>query len=178
MKRVFIPALLAATVISVATGAWAEGCQSGPICGYLAGLEAAADAAAHRETAFRKEAPQRIATLERERAFAYRRLNLIRAIAGVVGGAESEDSAVGAGLAMLRAKVDETGKSSVTTPVVTHFAPVVASVFHVVEGEGEPPVSAIGETLAVFEAWYLATYNKPFWTLFEHVVAQTPVVDF
>jgi hypothetical protein len=148
------------------------------MCGYLAGLQATADAAAHRETAFRKEAPQRIATLERERAFAYRRLNLMRAIDGAVDGAESEDSAVRAGLAMLRAKVDETSESSIPTPVMTHFASVVASVFHVVEGEGELPVSAIGETLAVFEAWYLAAYSKPFLTLFEHVMPQTPVVDF
>ena len=51
---------------------------------FLDGLAAAAEQAKAAEARFRYEAAQRIAALERERATAYRRLNLMRAIADAV----------------------------------------------------------------------------------------------
>ncbi len=51
---------------------------------FLDALKAAADEAEVAEKQFRREAAQRIAGLERERSFAFRRLNLMRAVAAAV----------------------------------------------------------------------------------------------
>ena len=49
---------------------------------------------------------------------------------------------------------------------------------HSVEGEGDLPASAVADALVAFEAWYVAGHDGSFWTLFEHAMPQTPVVDF
>ena len=48
---------------------------------YIEGLQQAADKAQSAEAAYRREAAARIAILERERAFAFRRMNLMRSVA-------------------------------------------------------------------------------------------------
>jgi len=57
-------------------------------------LKAEAEQADKAEDAYRREAAQRIKALEQERSFAYRRLNLLRAVAGAMAEAteEKEDS--------------------------------------------------------------------------------------
>ncbi|MDR6634707.1 DNA replication initiation complex subunit (GINS family) [Phyllobacterium sp. 1468] len=52
------------------------------VTAYIEQLQQAADKAQSAETAYRREAATHIATLERERAFAFRRMNLMRALAG------------------------------------------------------------------------------------------------
>ena len=52
---------------------------------FLEGLHRAARDAEFAEAAFRREVATRVAGLERDRAFAYRRLNLMKAIAEAVG---------------------------------------------------------------------------------------------
>jgi hypothetical protein len=39
-------------------------------------------------------------------------------------------------------------------------------------------VEDVRQALADFEDWYQATYRTPFWSLFEHYMTETPVVDF
>ncbi len=61
---------------------------------FLDALKAAADAAEAAEAKFRREIAERTKALDRERAFAFRRLNFMRAIADAVASAESEEIAV------------------------------------------------------------------------------------
>ena len=62
-----------------------------PTPSFLDELKSAADRISVAEDELRREVAERTKALANERAFAYRRLNLMRAIAEVVAGAESEE---------------------------------------------------------------------------------------
>lgn len=151
-------------------------------------LTAAAARAGETEAAYRRETVQRIAALERERSFAFRRLNLMRAVIAAVAGAETEEEATARGATALCAEIGWDGISEARTAVLEQFAAVTKAV--VAELEREPDASA-GEgaaspydgpsaltALADFEKWYGETHTGPFWGLFGQYVPQTSVVDF
>ena len=125
------------------------------LAGWLDALAAAGQAEA-AETAFRAEAARRIAALAEARAFAYRRLNLVRAIGAAIAGAEDADAAVAQGLAVLRDRLGWSQDSEVRSEIAERFASVCAA----------------------FEAWYLDRCGTPFWILFEVPIRETPLVDF
>jgi hypothetical protein len=141
--------------------------------------DAAADNAAEAEAQFRRDANRRVAALEAGRAFAHRRLNLMRAIVDAAAQPESEDIAVANALAVLREKLGWHGDSEARSEVLSHFAPVARAVAGSGSarevGGSEPDVMT---TLAEFEAWYAQHHPGPFWALFEQHFPETPVVDF
>jgi hypothetical protein len=147
---------------------------------FLDDLKRATERTAAAENDFRREIAQRIKTLENERAFAFRRFNLMRAIADVVASAESEEIAVAGATALLRAKLGWSSDSEARTAVLSRFAPVAQAMFASLassDNEDAPPpdvIAALGE----FERWYDETHPNPFWTLFENYIPETPVVDF
>jgi hypothetical protein len=143
--------------------------------GFLDALKAAAQQAESAETEFRREAARRIAALEQERAFSYRRLNLMRAVAAAVGPAESEDAAVAGGVAALRARLGWETDSEARSEVLSRFEPVVRALFACLEGE--LPDAAVAGALAEFEAWYAAGRAQPFWTLFAQELPELPLVE-
>ncbi len=152
---------------------------------FLDALTLAADRATAAENDFRRDIAQRVKALETERAFAFRRLNLMRAVAEMVAGAEGEEIAVAVATAVLRAKLGWANDSEARDAVVSRFAPVAQAMFAslspestaVAAGEGTPPPDVIG-ALVDFERWYGETHPSPFWTLFENYMPETPVVDF
>lgn len=151
---------------------------------FLDALKEAADRATAAEDDFRRDIAQRIKALETERAFAFRRLNLMRAIAEVVAGAEGEEIAVAAATAVLRAKLGWAGDSEARDEVVSRFAPVAQAMFASLSpetpaptGKDAPEPDVVG-ALAEFERWYAETHPDAFWTLFENYLPETPVVDF
>jgi hypothetical protein len=146
---------------------------------FLAVLQAAADNAAGAEAEFRRDANQRFAALEAARAFAHRRLNLMRAIANATAQPESEEIAVASALAVLREKLGWHGDSEARTEVLSHFAPVARAVAgSVLAREGDGPEPDVMMALAEFETWYAENHPGPFWALFEQHLPETPVVDF
>ena len=155
-----------------------------PPVSFLDALKSAADAAAAAESAFRREVAERTKTLGRERAFAFRRLNLMRSLAEVVAAAENPEVAVASSLAILRAKLGWSSDSEARSTVLSHFAPVAAAVFASLAPlsedapDNETPDADVIKSLAEFEHWYAASHTTPFWVLFEQYVAETPVVDF
>ena len=72
---------------------------------FLDALKAAADKTEAAEASFRKETARQLAALEQARTYAFRRLNLMRAVASAVAPAEDEGAAVAGALATLREKV-------------------------------------------------------------------------
>lgn len=160
-----------------------------PTPSFLDELKLAADKTATAEDEIRREAAQRIAALEVERAYAFRRLNLMRAIAEVVATAEGEEIGVAAATAVLRTKLGWSSDSEARDEVITRFAPVAvamyASLSPVIEtpaGQGlaqenqqAPDVLA---ALTEFERWYAETHPVAFWVLFENYMPETPRVDF
>ena len=77
----------------------------GPAASYLDALKLAADQSAIAENEFRSQIAARIKELEKQRSFAFRRLNLMKEVGSVIAGAESEEIAVAAATAVLRAKL-------------------------------------------------------------------------
>lgn len=146
---------------------------------YLDHLKQAADGAADAENEFRRSIVERTKALEQERSFAFRRLNLMRTVADVVAGAESEEIAVASAVAVLREKLGWSSDSDARSEVLSRFAPVAQEMFTVLsppEGEEEKP-DVLG-TLAAFEDWYAQTHPVPFFALFDHYIPETPRVDF
>jgi hypothetical protein len=150
-----------------------------PSASFLDALKSNADKASAVETEFRRQAAARISALERERAFAFRRLNLMRAVAEAVAAAEDAETAVASSLALVRARLDWSSDSEARDAVLSRFAPVAQAVFaSLAPAEEEAPPPDVAAALAEFETWYAASHATPFWALFEHYVAETPVVDF
>jgi len=157
-----------------------------PTPSFLDELKLAADRTATAEDEIRREAAQRIKALEVERTFAFRRLNLMRAIAEVVAGAEGEEIAVAAATAVLRAKLGWGSDSEARDAVVSCFAPVAQSMFASLSpenlasasGDEDVPEPDVIKALTEFERWYAETHTGPFWVLFENYMPETPVVDF
>jgi len=146
---------------------------------FLDALTTAADAAEAAEATFRREIAGRIKALEQERAFAFRRLNLMRAVADVIASADSEETAVASGLAVVRTRLGWSSDSEARTEVLSRFAPVARAAFaSLAPPEAEAEEVDVSAALADFESWYAATHESPFWILFEHYMPETPLVDF
>lgn len=157
-----------------------------PTPSFLDELKAATEQTAKAEEEFRREVSERTKALADARAFAFRRLNLMRAIAEVVATAESEEIAVAAATAVLRARLGWSNDSEIRDEVVSRFAPVAVAMFAslspenaaaVSSNEDAPQPNVIG-ALTEFERWYAQTHGGPFWPLFENYMPETPVVDF
>jgi hypothetical protein len=151
-----------------------------PAPGLLATFEAAATAAGKAETAVRKRMEAEVAAAERERAFAYRRLNLMRTLARAIGRAEDEEAAVGRGLAAVRAELGWESDNDTRTETLSRLAPVVRAAFAALAPattEEELAAAAVGRILADFEAWYEQAYGRSFWALFEQPVEEMPLVE-
>jgi hypothetical protein len=146
---------------------------------FLNGLKSAAERAEVAETKFRREIAERTKALERERAFAFRRLNFMRAVADAIASAENEDTAVAVASSVLRAKLGWASDSEARDEVVARFKPVARAMFaSLAPPEAEADNADPGQALADFEAWYANSHPAAFWTLFEHYMPETPLVDF
>ena len=146
---------------------------------FLDALKAAADEAEAAEARFRREIAGRTKALERERAFAFRRLNLMRAVADAIASAESEEIAVANATATLRARLGWASDSEARDAVLVRFVPVAQAAFaSLAPPEAEAQEMDVQQSLADFEAWYASTHENAFWVLFEHYMPETPLVDF
>jgi hypothetical protein len=151
-----------------------------PARSFLDVLKLAAEHASAAENKFRSEIAERTQTLETERAFAFRKFNMIRAIADVVASAESDEIAVAGATAVLRTKLGWSSDSEARDAVLVRFVPVARAMFATLappEDEDAPAPDVI-EALVEFERWYVETHPNPFWKLFETYMPETPVVDF
>jgi hypothetical protein len=145
---------------------------------FLLELKTAAEAAKTAEGSFRREAALRIATLEQERAFAFRRLNLMQAIAEAVASAESEEIGVANALAVLRACLGWSSDSEARTDILEHFGPVARAVFQASAQDEDGLPTDVDADLGAFEGWYAESRGSSFWMLFEQQMPDTPRVDF
>jgi hypothetical protein len=103
----------------------------------------------------------------------------MRAVAGVIAGADTGQIAVANAQAVLREKLGWSSESEARTDVLTQFTSVVAAAFaSLASPEAESEDADVERTLAEFERWYAATHPQPFWALFETFMPETPRVDF
>jgi hypothetical protein len=147
----------------------------------LASYEAAARSAQSAEEALRRSMTAEMARLERERAFAFRRARLVRALAQHAGAADAKPEE--AWLAQRRAVRGELGWSDPSDAhgmILTHLEPLAGAVRRCVHaGEGDDaPASAVRDELAAFEAWFERERGASFYTCFDQYFPEVPVVDF
>jgi len=144
----------------------------------LAAFETAAGAAGQAEAALRKQMEAEILRLERQRAFAYRRLNFIRILSQNVQSAENDEAAVAIGCAVARAELGWESDSETRAETLSRLAPVVRATFKcVAPGSAKPGAEEVAKTLADFENWYATRFEQPFWKLFEQHVEELPLVE-
>lgn len=154
-----------------------------PAASFLDALKLETERATAAENDFRRDIAQRFKELEMVRAAAFRRFNLMRAVAEVVASAESEEIAVAGATGMLRAKLNWSTDSEARSEVLSRFAAVAQAMFASLapsddENEEDAATPDVIAALAEFERWYRETHPNPFWVLFETYMPETPIVDF
>lgn len=144
----------------------------------LAAFESAAVAASEAETVLRRQLEAEIRRLEHQRAFAHRRLNLMRLLGSTVECAETEAAAVGQGQSAIRAELGWVADSETRTETLSQLAIVIRAVFGFLRAAAaEPRTDEVVVALEGFETWYEARYGQVFWTLFERPVEEMPLVE-
>jgi hypothetical protein len=147
---------------------------------FLSTLEAAARAADSEETAFRREAAARIEGLERARTFAFRRLNVLRAMAEAARRAPDADASVAAQLGLIRDRLGwEHAEAETPRAVLERLSALAACIAAEARVDTAAPTSGDPcAELARFEGCYAERFGSPFWALFDRYSPETPVVDF
>jgi hypothetical protein len=146
---------------------------------FLSTLEAGAHAADADETAFRREAAARIDSLERARTFAFRRLNVLRAMADAARQAPDPEVSVAAQLDLIRERIGWSGVEGETPrTVLERLSTLAACIDAEVRANAAAPAGEPCAELASFEGWYAERFGSPFWAVFDRYSTETPVVDF
>ena len=146
-----------------------------PFAAWIEELTLAARAAGTAEQEHQTEAARRAAELKEARAFAWRRVNLMRKVASAVRSAEEADEAAAAGRGVLLREVGWNGATAPQREVAEHFAPVVAAIWAATRPEAE--TSQVPAEWAAFEEWYAAERGRPFLTLMEREIVELPLVE-
>jgi hypothetical protein len=152
---------------------------------FLGALEAAAIAAQREELSFRESIAAEIARRERDRQFAFRRLNLAKSMAAVALTADTEELAI-AGQAAALAR--ELGWHETTEPrqkALVAWTPVAKAVWQEVRpatdgsaAAADQSKPAVSEALATFETWYAQEFGSSYLALLDHELPEIPVVEF
>jgi hypothetical protein len=142
----------------------------------LTTLTARAEAASAEETAYRRETARRIETLERGRAFAYRRLNLLRKM--LAAGAEEPDAKKAADARLAAAFVEIGWIGGSLAELDERHREAEAKLRPVAEALGGSDEAAVLAALEAFEAWFAEKFGRDFCSVFERYAPDTPKVDF
>jgi hypothetical protein len=145
---------------------------------YLDDLERTAHNVSADEETYRREAAVRFRELEQARAFAFRRLNLMRTIIDAVTGIEEEEDAVRAGSIAFLREIEWSGATEAQRQAVENFKPVVLAAWQASRTEGDNgDAVALTKALADFEQWFASSRNSPFLTVMEREVVELPLVE-
>ncbi len=145
-------------------------------------LDRIAHNASINEENYRKEAAARFRELEQDRAFGFRRLNLMRTVTAALDGSETEEDAILRGSTAFLHELGWTGTSEAQQETLTNFAPVIAACWLATQPEapetGAPADSAsIIEKLRAFETWFAEHRNGPFLSIMEREIVELPLVE-
>lgn len=147
--------------------------------GYLAALEAAARAAQTAEVSFRDSIARELASRERARQFAFRRLGIAADMVRAARGAEDADAAVEAQCAALMGELGWANRGGDRGAVLDEWAHVARAVAASLGLDCESRHGGnVEAALAAFEAWYEAGRGTPFLALLDQEIPEMPVVEF
>lgn len=158
---------------------------------FIAHLENAAVTAHQAEMTFRDSISAEIARLERERQFAFRRVELAKTMLRAAARGEDFDAAIAAQFAALRAELGWHGDNDDRRAVLEAWRPVAAAVAASIgktaaaaAGSGEAAAAsdvdhaAVAGAMTGFEAWYEAKFGRPFLAFLDVEIPEMPVVEF
>lgn len=145
---------------------------------FLDELEREAHGASVAEEAYRREVAERMRTLEQERAFGFRRFNLMRSITAAVAAAQNEDEALAKGQEVLLAELQISAASEANQETLRRFEPVLRACWSACQPEsGEADTAAIAAALREFEAWFGTARSGPFLSLMDREIVELPLVE-
>jgi len=109
----------------------------------------------------------------------------MRSLAEIAGRADADASAVAGCRSMLMGRLGWSGASEAERETLLRFEPVAQAVRAAcrpaderTEEDTQAPPPDPTAALRAFEDWYAGARGTPFWMLFEHVMPETPLVDF
>lgn len=143
---------------------------------FLARLEAAAHSASVAEDSYRKEALERVRSLERARAFAFRRLNLARSMAAAMTGSKDEAEAVSCGTAAFLREVNWNGATESQREVMERLRPVLLVIWKALEA-GEADAEELDRQMESFELWFEQNRSTSLLGLMDGEVLELPLVE-
>lgn len=140
-------------------------------------LSARASEAGVAEQQYQKEVARRVAELKEARAFAWRRVNLLRAIAAAVKDAKDAEQATAAGRKCFYREVGWNGATQNQREVCEGFEPVVLAVWTATREENPGDADKVEQAFDEFETWYVETRQSPFLALMERDIVELPLVE-
>jgi hypothetical protein len=150
---------------------------------FLDGFERSAHEASVNEENYQREAAARLKQLAEERAFGFRRLNLMRTVVAAIQNCETEDDAIVRGSAAFLHEVGWSSENESQQEALEKFQPVIRSCWQIKQAEagdetGEPSKSdEIGQQLSEFENWFGKARNSPFLGVLEREMVELPLVE-
>ena len=145
----------------------------------VADFEDAAKSAQHAEAQLRKSVAEELARIERERAFGFRRTRLIRLLASSSPAETDEETALATQARALCGELSWSEDNPAHKEILTQLEPVGRAVWQCACGPDEDAsAKATRDALNTFENWFESARGQPFYTVFDHHIAETPVVDF
>jgi len=152
--------------------------MSDAVAALIAELEAAARTAWQEEQALRARMAQEVTLLERRRAFAHRRMNLARMLAGAAAGADAEATATAAQRAVVGREFGWDGESEFQRAVLDRLRPVGLAVWRCTRGgDGAEPPAAVQAELEAFETWFETAHEGSFYALFDREPPEVSLVE-
>ena len=139
-------------------------------------LTTRADAASAEKAAYRREALRRTEAPERARAFAYRRLNLLKKM--IAAGTEEPDPRKAAEVRLAAALVDIGWIAGALADLDENGRECEARLRPVAEALGGSDEAAVLAAWEAFEAWFALRFGREFCAVFDRHVPDTPKVDF
>jgi len=154
----------------------------------VAEFESAAKATRAAEEELRRKLTAQIASMERQRAFAFRRTRLIRSLASAAHAdiaeneAETEAKIEAKAWSRQRQAVREelgwSGESQAYDAILMQLRPVASAVWRCACASPAEAGAAVLDELEKFEAWFEGAHGKSFYALFDQYAPEVPVVDF
>jgi len=158
---------------------------------FLDGFERSAHEASVNEENYRREIAARLKTLAEERAFGFRRLNLMRTVVAAIQKCETEDDAIVEGSAAFLREVGWSAENESQQEALEKFQPVIRTCWRIKQAGGEEGANGeakpeaipeanpddIGKQLSEFENWFGKARNGPFLSVLEREIVELPLVE-
>lgn len=129
------------------------------------------------ETQYHKDMARQMAELKQARAFAWRRVNLLRAIAAAVKNAEDEEKAAASARKVFYREVGWNGGTQNQRDVAERFEPVTLAIWAATREEEPAGADEVEAEFDAFETWYGETRESPFLALMERDIIKMPLVE-